>query len=82
MARRDKLKAKLLSGQSYKNFRFDEFCTLLRQLEFNEREGKGSHRIFYREGVEEIIDLQPAGGGKAKPYQVRQVRQIVKAYNL
>ena len=82
MAKREKLKAKLLSIGQEKNFRLDELCTLLRQLGFSEREGKGSHRIFARDGVEEIIDLQPAGGGKAKPYQVRQVRQIVKAYNL
>ena len=43
---------------------------------------KGSHRIFYRDGVNEIINLQPAKDGKAKPYQVRQVRQIIKAYSL
>jgi predicted RNA binding protein YcfA (HicA-like mRNA interferase family) len=82
MAKRDKLKAKLFSIGQEKNFRFDELCTLLRQLGFSERSGKGDHRDFSHEGVEEIINLQPAGGGKAKPYQVRQVRQIVKAYNL
>jgi predicted RNA binding protein YcfA (HicA-like mRNA interferase family) len=78
MARRDKLKAKLLSGQHDKNFNLGELCTLLEQLGFSERNGKGSHRIFRREGIEEIINLQPARDGKAKPYQV----QIVQAYNL
>jgi predicted RNA binding protein YcfA (HicA-like mRNA interferase family) len=82
MAKRDKLKAKLLSIGQEKNFRLDELCTLLRQLGFSEREGKGSHRIFAREGVEEIINLQPAKDGKAKTYQVKEVREIVKAYNL
>ena len=81
MARRDKLKAKLLSGDQDKNFDFDELCSLLSHLGFTERKGKGSHRIFTRQGVEEIINLQPAGKN-AKPYQVRQVREIVTAYDL
>jgi hypothetical protein len=83
MAKRDKLKEKLLSGDHDKNFDFDELCTLVLQLGFTERKkGKGSHRIFYRNGIEEIINLQPTSGNKAKPYQVRQVRQILKAYSL
>jgi predicted RNA binding protein YcfA (HicA-like mRNA interferase family) len=82
MAKKEKLKAKLLTIGQEKNFRLDELCTLLQQLGFDERQGKGSHRIFYREGVEEQINLQPTKDGKAKPYQVKQVRQIVKAYSL
>jgi predicted RNA binding protein YcfA (HicA-like mRNA interferase family) len=82
MAKRDKLKAKLLSGKQDKNFDFDELCNLLLRLGFYERQGKGSHRIFYHKDVkDEIINLQPAGN-KAKPYQVRQVREVVSAYNL
>jgi predicted RNA binding protein YcfA (HicA-like mRNA interferase family) len=68
MARRDKLKAKLLSGVQDRNFDFDELCSLLLGLGFSERQGKGSHRIFYHKDAEdEIINLQPAGK-KAKPY--------------
>jgi hypothetical protein len=43
---------------------------------------KGDHHIFYKEGVEEIINLQPLGDGRAKPYQVRQVRGIIYKYKL
>jgi hypothetical protein len=43
----------------------------MRRFGFSERKGKGSYRIFYREDIEEIITLQPAGS-QAKPYQVRQ----------
>jgi predicted RNA binding protein YcfA (HicA-like mRNA interferase family) len=82
MAKKDKLKAKLFAIGQENNFRLDELCTLLRQLGFNERQGKGSHRIFTREGVEDLIDLQPAKDGKAKPYQVKQIRGIVKACDL
>ena len=38
-------------------------------------------RIFVRDGIEEIINLQPKGG-KAKAYQVKQVRNIVVKYGL
>ena len=44
-------------------------------------ESGGSHHIFTRERVEEIVNLQPKGG-KAKPYQVKQVRQLITRYKL
>lgn len=37
---------------------------------------KGSHHVFRRAGVEEMINLQRDGRG-AKPYQVRQVRAVI-----
>ena len=61
MAKKDKLKEKLLSGEADRNFGFDELCTLMRRLGFSEHKGKGSYRIFYREDIEEIITLQTAG---------------------
>lgn len=43
---------------------------------------KGSHHIFSRDGIPEILNLQPLPGGGAKPYQVKQVRQLVSQYGL
>jgi len=43
--------------------------------------GKGSHIIFFKEGVPEIINLQ-SKGGKAKAYQVKQVRDLILKYQL
>jgi hypothetical protein len=43
---------------------------------------KGDHHIYYREGIEEIINLQPLRDGKAKAYQVKQVRVIILKYKL
>ena len=57
-----------------------ERCDLLKHLRFEERI-KGSHHVFTREGVEEIINLQDVGG-MCKPYQVRQMRAVLKKYNL
>lgn len=42
---------------------------------------KAATIVFSKEGVEEIINIQPTGG-KAKPYQVKQVRGIVLKYRL
>jgi predicted RNA binding protein YcfA (HicA-like mRNA interferase family) len=42
---------------------------------------KGSHHIFHRDGIPEIINLQPRGS-LAKPYQVKQVRDILTRHHL
>ena len=82
MTRHAKLLARLLSGTADRAFRFDDLCALLRRLGFAERQRGGSHHIFTRDGVPEILNLQPRGGGEAKPYQVRQVREVVLKYGL
>jgi len=55
-------------------------AVLLDGLGFRERI-RGSHRIFTRDGVEEILNLQPIRA-KAKVYQVRQVRRVILKYRL
>lgn len=80
MTKFDKILHKILSGSSDSNIAFSELCQFLLQLEFKERI-RGSHHIFTRNNVEEIINLQPRGS-KAKPYQVKQVRNIIIRYKL
>ena len=70
MARRDKILNKILHGKADGNIPFLDPCNLLLQLGFNERV-QGSHHIFTKEDVEEIVNLQPIGS-KAKRYQVKQ----------
>ena len=48
---------------------------MLRALGFAERV-KGSHHIFTRNDVTAIVNLQPKDG-KAKAYQVKQVRDLL-----
>ena len=72
---------KVLSGLSDKNIRFQNLKKLLNDFGFSVRI-KGDHHIFYREGIEEIINLQPLRDGKAKAYQVKQVRAIILKYRL
>lgn len=42
---------------------------------------KDSHHIFYRDDIQEIINIQPIEG-KAKAYQVKQVRNLIVKYKL
>lgn len=42
---------------------------------------RGSHHIFFREGIQELINLQEVGG-KCKLYQVKQMRAVLRKYNL
>lgn len=73
--------ANVLSGLSDRNIRFGDLRKLVVSLGFDERI-KGDHHIFSRGGVIEIINLQPLSNGKAKAYQVRQVRNIILKYKL
>ena len=80
MSKHDKLLEKILRGRSDANIPFDGLCQLLRRLGFGWRV-RGSHHIFFREGVEDILNLQPKGAN-AKPYQVKQVRNVILKYRL
>lgn len=72
---------KILSGLSDKNIRFEDLKKLIIDFGFDCRI-KGDHYIFTKGGVMEIINLQPLRDGKAKPYQVKQVRNIIIKYKL
>jgi predicted RNA binding protein YcfA (HicA-like mRNA interferase family) len=71
---------RLLSGQADANIAFADLVRLLDKLGFGSRI-KGSHHIFYRNGIDEILNLQPKGS-QMKSYQVRQVRDVVLKYKL
>jgi predicted RNA binding protein YcfA (HicA-like mRNA interferase family) len=77
---RKKWLAMLLSGSSDAHIRFGDLASFLESKGFTCRT-KGDHHIFVHPDVREIINLQPLGGN-AKPYQVKQVRGILKTYHL
>ena len=80
MGRHESLYRHILTRRSDANVAFEGLCGLLGRLGFRERT-KGDHHIFTREGVDEILNVQPRGG-KSKPYQVKQVRNLILKYNL
>ena len=76
----DAILESVLRGTSDANVPFSGLVGLLRKLEFKERV-RGSHHIFTKDGIEEILNLQ-SKGNKAKPYQVKQVRNVILKYKL
>jgi hypothetical protein len=80
MSRHEKMMERILGGSADKNISFGDLRSFLKGLEFVERIN-GDHYIFSKEGVEEILNLQPKGS-KAKPYQVKQVRNLILKYQM
>jgi predicted RNA binding protein YcfA (HicA-like mRNA interferase family) len=80
MTQQQKFFIALLSGQRDRNLSFTALVQLLENLNFTCRV-KGSHHIFYKNDVEEILNLQPVGH-LAKAYQVKQVREVLLKYQL
>ncbi|HHP7235456.1 MAG TPA: type II toxin-antitoxin system HicA family toxin [Desulfobacterales bacterium] len=80
MGKLEKLYEHILMRRSDANVQFEALCALLRRLGFDERI-RGDHHIFTKDGVDEILNLQPKKG-KGKPYQVKQVRDVILKYHI
>ena len=80
MGKHEKLLLQILRGSSDQNIAFDDLCKLLENLGFEKRI-RGSHHMFSKVNVVELINLQRLGN-KAQAYQVRQVRQVLLKNNL
>ena len=80
MATLEKLMQATLSGTQDRNIRFSDLQKVLTTLGFQCRI-RGDYFIYWKNGIDEIINLQP-DGSKAKPYQVRQVRNLILKYHL
>jgi len=80
MSKLEKLYLQLLKGNADGNISFQDLMTLLKRMGFKERV-KGSHHIFTKVNIDEILNIQPKGN-KAKPYQVKQIRGIIVKYKL
>ena len=75
-----RLLERILSG-SVGNVDFADLINLVESLGFREIGGKGSHRVFARPGVDELVNLQE-DKGQAKRYQVRQVAALARRCHL
>lgn len=80
MSKIDKILGKIKSGNQDTNISFDELKRAIEYFGFELRI-KGSHHIFYRKDIKEIINVQN-NKGAAKPYQVKQVRELINKYSL
>ena len=77
--KKQKLLQKLLSGT--KNVRFSEAVACAEAFGFELDRIKGSHHIFTHHSVPELLNLQNVNG-KAKPYQIKQLLQLIEIHNL
>ncbi len=80
MSQYEKLMICILCGTQDGNIAFSDLQKVLTLLGFVVRI-KDDHFIYTRDDIEEIINIQPKGN-KAKPYQVKQVRNIILKYQL
>ena len=71
---------KVLSESRDASIRFEELRSLLRHLGFSERI-RGSHHIFRLPGLGGRVVLSRSGS-EARPYQVRAIRDLIRAKGL
>jgi predicted RNA binding protein YcfA (HicA-like mRNA interferase family) len=76
-----KLLDRVMGGRSDANIPFSGLCALLERLGFERVRTEGSHQTYIHKDVPEIVVLQPEKG-KAKPYQVKQVRNLLNKYKI
>jgi predicted RNA binding protein YcfA (HicA-like mRNA interferase family) len=79
VTRRQKLIQKARNNPA--GIRFKELCFLAEHMGFHRRGGKGSHIVYEKDGVEEILTFQDRKG-MAKPHQVRQMLAVIEKYRL
>lgn len=80
MSKKQKLLFLVLCGTNDGKIKFSELQNLLKLLGFTERI-KGDHHIYTKNDIKEIINIQPKSS-YAKPYQVKQIRNIILKYKL
>lgn len=80
MGKHEKVTETILRGASDANIAFEDIRGVLLHLGFEERI-RGSHHMYRKEGIDEKMNIQRAGN-KAKPYQVKQVREVLLKYHL
>lgn len=80
MSTSEKLLLSILSGSQDGNIKFKDLQNILTSYGFKCRI-KGDHFIYTKNGISEIVNIQP-NGNKAKPYQVKQVRNLIIKYKL
>ncbi len=71
MAQCDKLLAKARNNP--RGLRFSELERLARCYDFYLDRTRGSHHVYKHDGLRVVLNAQPAGSGKAKTYQVKQL---------
>lgn len=64
-----------------KNVRFERLCRAAESFGFTFKRMRGSHRVYKREGIVELLDFQH-WQSMGKSYQVKQFLEVIDDYNL
>jgi predicted RNA binding protein YcfA (HicA-like mRNA interferase family) len=65
-----------------RNVRFEDALRLAEAFGFAVRRVRGSHHILLHPDLQQGLNLQPGADGKAKPYQLRQLADLVERHGL
>jgi predicted RNA binding protein YcfA (HicA-like mRNA interferase family) len=79
MAKPSKTFERVMLGRGTTSFR--DLERLLLALGFKHDRTSGSHRIYVHPRVTRPLSVQPRGND-AKPYQVRQLREMIEEFDL
>jgi hypothetical protein len=78
VSKRAKLIEKVLNVNATNNVTFDELCQCAIHIGWQQKKRKGSsHIIYHHDACPDLLDLQPGMNGKAKSYQVKQLRNFI-----
>jgi predicted RNA binding protein YcfA (HicA-like mRNA interferase family) len=78
-----KLVEKITNVAGTNNVTFDELCECAKQLGWKQKPKRGtSHVIFWHDKCPGILNFQPGKNGKAKPYQVKQLRNYINSLKM
>lgn len=61
------------------SMRFEDACKIAELIGFSRKGGQGSHVIYGRDDEIKLLNFQNRNG-TIKPYQIRQLRDMVKKY--
>lgn len=78
--RPSRLLHRLQAGHLY-NVKFRDVLRLAEACGFRITRVRGSHHILTHERIDEQLNLQDVGG-EAKPYQIRQLLDLIRQYDL
>lgn len=64
------------------NIDFNDFVRLMEAFGFQLDRRRGSHRTYVHPSMHKILTLHPRHDGSAWDYQVKDLRRLVKEYDL
>ena len=86
MSKKEKLLNRFLTRPCIKDFTWDDFVTLMKQLDFKlyEKSGGGSHKYFiFNKDENKIINTsKPHPSGLLKEWQIKEVTDKLKEWQL